>query len=67
METYRMCRICRKTTLDMRFQKTNKYNIQVLSLSMNRRKTLGTPENTGFLGSVVADWLQKSVANLLPE
>ena len=25
------------------------------------------PENTGFLGGVVANWLQKSVINLLSE
>ena len=25
------------------------------------------PENTGFLGGLVADWLQKSVINLLSE
>ena len=31
------------------------------------RKTLGMPENTGFLGSVVANWLQKCVINLLSE
>lgn len=30
--------------------------------SSNRRKTLETPENTGFSGSVVADWLQKCVS-----
>ncbi len=28
---------------------------------------LGMPENTEFLGSVVADWLQKCVINLLSE
>jgi len=31
------------------------------------RKTLKMPENTGFLGGVVANWLQKSVASLLSE
>ena len=31
-------------------------------LSLNRRKTLETPENTEFLGGVVADWLQNNVA-----
>jgi len=35
--------------------------------SSSRRKTLEMPENTGFLGSVVADWLQKHVINLLSE
>ena len=35
--------------------------------SLSRRKTLGMPENTGFTGSVVADWLQKCVINLLSE
>ena len=35
--------------------------------SLSRRKTLGTPENTGFQGSVVANWLQKDVINLLSE
>ncbi len=34
--------------------------------SSSRRKTLETPENTEFLGGVVADWLQKCVASLLP-
>ena len=28
---------------------------------------LEMPENTGFTGSVVADWLQKCVINLLSE
>ena len=28
---------------------------------------LEMPENTGFLGGVVANWLQKSVINLLSE
>ena len=28
---------------------------------------LGMPENTEFLGGVVADWLQKCVINLLSE
>lgn len=36
-------------------------------LSLSRRKTLGTTENTGFLGDVVANWLQKCVINLLSE
>ena len=35
--------------------------------SLNREKTLGMTENTGFTGSVVANWLQKSVINLLSE
>ena len=35
--------------------------------SLNRRKTLGMPENTGFTGSVVADWLHNIVAKMLPE
>lgn len=30
-------------------------------------KTLGMPENTGIFGSVVANWLQKCVINLLSE
>ena len=33
----------------------------------NREKTLRMTENTGFTGSVVANWLQKSVINLLSE
>ena len=37
------------------------------STSGNRRKTLEMPENTGFLGGVAANWLQKSVINLLSE
>ena len=36
-------------------------------MSLSRRKTLRMPENTGFLGDVVADWLQKCVINLLSE
>lgn len=36
-------------------------------LSLSNRKTLRMPENTGFLGSMVADWLQKCVTNLLSE
>ena len=36
-------------------------------MSLNRRKTLGMPENTEVSGSVVADWLQKCVINLLSE
>ena len=35
--------------------------------SLNREKTLRMTENTGFTGSVVANWLQKSVINLLSE
>ena len=35
--------------------------------SLSREKTLGMPENTGFTGSVVANWLHKSVINLLSE
>ena len=35
--------------------------------SLSRRKTLGTPENSGFQGSVVANWLQNGVINLLLE
>lgn len=35
--------------------------------SLSREKTLGMPENTGFTGSVVANWLQKCVINLLSE
>ena len=35
--------------------------------SLNSRKTLGMSENTEFLGSVVANWLQNIVASLLPE
>ena len=33
----------------------------------DNRKTLETPENTEFLGGVVAGWLQKCVINLLSE
>lgn len=33
----------------------------------NRRKTLRKTENTGFLESAVANWLQKCVINLLSE
>lgn len=36
-------------------------------MSLSRGKTLEMPENTEFLGGVVADWLQKSVINLLSE
>lgn len=36
-------------------------------MNSSRRKTLGMPENTEFLGNVVADWLQKCVINLLSE
>ena len=35
--------------------------------SLNSRKTLEMPENTAFLGGVVADWLQNCVINLLSE
>ena len=45
----------------------NKPKIFLHETSSNRRKTLGMPENTGFLGNVVADWLQKCVINLLSE
>ncbi len=31
------------------------------------RKMLEMPENTGFTGSVVADWLHNIVAKMLPE
>ena len=32
---------------------------------LETRKTLGVPENTGFLGSVVANWLQKCVIRMI--
>ena len=41
--------------------------IKLDSASLNRRKTLRKTENTGFLGSAVANWLQKCVINLLSE
>ena len=33
--------------------------IKLDSASLSREKTLGMTENTGFIGSVVANWLQK--------
>lgn len=46
---------------------TKMLKVQVKLGSSSREKTLGMPENTGFAGSVVANWLQKSVINLLSE
>lgn len=43
------------------------YSDKDLFASLNREKTLRMTENTGFTGSVVANWLQKSVINLLSE
>lgn len=42
-------------------------NYVIATGSLNREKTLRMTENTGFTGSVVANWLQKSVINLLSE
>ena len=42
-------------------------NIKYRDQSLNREKTLEMPENTEFLGGVVADWLQNRVINLLSE
>ena len=36
-------------------------------LSLSSRKAMEMPENTAFLGGVVADWLQNCVSNLLSE
>ena len=45
----------------------NKPKLFLHETSLNRRKTLKMPENTGFTGNVVANWLQKCVINLLSE
>ena len=36
-------------------------------MSLSSRKTLESVDFTGLFESVVADWLQKGVASLLPE
>lgn len=46
---------------------TDLYEKSNLKKSLSREKTLGMTESTGFTGSVVANWLQKSVINLLSE
>ncbi len=46
---------------------TKMFKVQVKLGRWSRGKTLGMTENTGFTGSVVANWLHKSVIYLLSE
>ena len=51
-----------------RYKIVKKDHINVAcELSLSSRKTMEMPENTAFLGGVVADWLQNCVINLLSE